>query len=191
MLEKMAALRTATRSEEGEAAAPPLVGASFRRPAGKSASMLQLTGGRSLLAEQTLQDVRDIEPCESMLEVYFMQTDNLVSRLAIAKDKVTDTEDLISLDLDHRRNELVALNLVVNCIMLMFALVSAVTGAFGMNFNTWMAIMDVETSRRSFMAAILTSSAGSFILFITILSYARFKRLLFIVTPPGTPAAAG
>lgn len=49
---------------------------------------------------------------------------------------MTDTEDLISLDLDHRRNELVALNLVVNCIMLMFALVSAVTSAFGMNFNT-------------------------------------------------------
>ena len=37
-------------------------------------------------------------------------------------------EDLISIDLDHRRNELVALNLFVNCIMLMFALVSAVTG---------------------------------------------------------------
>lgn len=49
---------------------------------------------------------------------------------------MTDTEDLIALDLDHRRNELVALNLVVNCIMLMFALVSAVTGAFGMNLNT-------------------------------------------------------
>jgi hypothetical protein len=50
--------------------------------------------------------------------------------------QVTDTEDLIALDLDHRRNELVALNLVVNCIMLMFALVSAVTGAFGMNLAT-------------------------------------------------------
>jgi hypothetical protein len=52
------------------------------------------------------------------------------------REQVTDTEDLIALDLDHRRNELVALNLVVNCIMLMFALVSAVTGAFGMNLAT-------------------------------------------------------
>lgn len=69
MLEKMAALRAAARSEEGETAAPSILGTSFRRPAAKSASMLQLTGGRSLLAEQTLQDVRDIEPCEGMLEV--------------------------------------------------------------------------------------------------------------------------
>jgi len=61
--------------------------------------------------------------------------------------QVTDTEDLISIDLDHRRNELVALNLVVNCIMLMFALVSAVTGAFGMNFNAWMSVQSVATSR--------------------------------------------
>ena len=113
-------------------------------------------------------------PKVTILQVYFMQTDNLLSRLAMAKDKVcysallalllpvhlapadsrqstahgttlqglcrnaqvTDTEDLIALDLDHRRNELVALNLVVNCIMLMFALVSAVTGAFGMNLAT-------------------------------------------------------
>ena len=37
-----------------------------------------------------------------------------------------------------RRNEIVSLNLVVNCMMLMFATVSAVTGAFGMNFNSWM-----------------------------------------------------
>ena len=31
-----------------------------------------------------------------------------------------------------------SLNLVVNCMMLTFATVSAVTGAFGMNFNPWM-----------------------------------------------------
>ena len=40
--------------------------------------------------------------------------------------------------LDHRRNEMVLLNLVVNGVTLMFAVVSAVTGAFGMNLNAWM-----------------------------------------------------
>ncbi len=38
----------------------------------------------------------------------------------------------------HRRNEMVLLNLVVNGVTLMFAVVSAVTGAFGMNLNAWM-----------------------------------------------------
>ncbi len=96
---------------------------------------------------------------------------------------MTDTEDLVSIDLDRRRNELVALNLVVNCIMLMFALVSAVTGAFGMNLAGWMTVLSVETSRRSFLAAILVSCCASVVLFVSIMSYARYKRLLFIVTP--------
>ena len=38
----------------------------------------------------------------------------------------------------HRRNEMVLLNLVVNGVTLMFAVVSAVTGAFGMNLDAWM-----------------------------------------------------
>ena len=33
---------------------------------------------------------------------------------------------------------MVLLNLVVNGVTLMFAVVSAVTGAFGMNLNAWM-----------------------------------------------------
>ena len=37
-----------------------------------------------------------------------------------------------------RRNELALLNLIVNGITLMFAVVAAVTGAFGMNLNAWM-----------------------------------------------------
>jgi len=38
----------------------------------------------------------------------------------------------------RRRNEIVSLNLVVNCAMLCFATVSGVTGTFGMNFSAWM-----------------------------------------------------
>ena len=32
-----------------------------------------------------------------------LQMDDLLSRLSMAKDKISDTEDLISIDLDHRR----------------------------------------------------------------------------------------
>ena len=31
-----------------------------------------------------------------------LQMDDLLSRLSMAKDKITDTKDLISIDLDHR-----------------------------------------------------------------------------------------
>jgi hypothetical protein len=42
-------------------------------------------------------------------------------------------------------------------------------------------------SQRNFLAAILVSSGSAMLLFVGIMSYARFKRLLFIVTPPGAP----
>lgn len=42
-------------------------------------------------------------------------------------------------------------------------------------------------TQRNFLAAILVSSASAMLLFAGIMSYARFKRLLFIVTPPGAP----
>ena len=42
-------------------------------------------------------------------------------------------------------------------------------------------------TQRSFLAAILVSSTSAMLLFVGIMSYARFKRLLFIVTPPGAP----
>lgn len=35
-----------------------------------------------------------------------------MSRLEVLRDRVEATEDLITLDLDHRRNELVAFNMV-------------------------------------------------------------------------------
>jgi hypothetical protein len=55
---------------------------------------------------------------------------------------------------DHRRNEMVLLNLVVNGVTLMFAVVSAVTGAFGMNLNAWM-----PQGTKSSAVRILSSSA--------------------------------
>ena len=37
-----------------------------------------------------------------LISVGLPQMDDLLSRLSMAKDKITDTEDLISIDLDHR-----------------------------------------------------------------------------------------
>jgi hypothetical protein len=55
-----------------------------------------------------------------------------------------------------RRNEIVSLNLVVNCAMLCFATVSGVTGAFGMNFSSWMP----QDHRKSLVRSLPTTSNG-------------------------------
>ena len=41
-----------------------------------------------------------------------VQVDSVLSRLTALKDKIEGTEALIEIDLDHRRNELVAFDLV-------------------------------------------------------------------------------
>lgn len=153
--------------------------ATFDASTATAAYFQQLTGAAPA------QDPRDIEACEGMLEVYFMQLDNLVSRLSVATSKVANTEDLISIDLDHRRNELVALNLVVNCVMVVFAVVSAVTGAFGMNFNAWMPTSESE-SKTAFLLAVLFSLGVGVVMFFGIMAYAKSRRLLFIAN--GTAA---
>lgn len=43
---------------------------------------------------------------------YLMQVDTVLSRLTALKERIEATEALIEIDLDHRRNELVAFDLV-------------------------------------------------------------------------------
>ena len=41
-----------------------------------------------------------------------MQTDSLLSRLKALKERIDSTEAHVTLDLDHRRNQIVSFNLV-------------------------------------------------------------------------------
>ncbi len=64
--------------------------------------------------------------------------EHLIGRLAHMEQQVNATEDLVNIDLDSRRNHIVALDLAVTSVTLMFTLVTAVTGVFGMNLmNGW------------------------------------------------------
>ncbi|DBA74097.1 TPA: hypothetical protein ACH3X1_010905 [Trebouxia sp. C0004] len=78
-------------------------------------------------------DPHDIEGCEDLLESYFMQVDSVLSRLTALKERIEGTEALIEIDLDHRRNELVAFDLVLTMVTLSFTLVGALAGLMGMN----------------------------------------------------------
>ncbi len=62
-----------------------------------------------------------------------LQTDGLFSRLAQLKEKIEATEALIQLDLDQRRNELTAFDLVLTIVTLSVAFVSMVASIFGQN----------------------------------------------------------
>ena len=61
------------------------------------------------------------------------QVDSLSSRLTMLKEKIEATESLIALDLDQRRNELTAFDLVLTMVTLSVAFVSMIASIFGQN----------------------------------------------------------
>eukprot|EP00884_Botryococcus_braunii_P017222 jgi/Botrbrau1/4183/Bobra.0192s0043.1 len=118
----------------------------------------------------------DIEEAENLLESYFLQMNLLLSRLLLVKSRIEDTEDLINIELDHRRNQLVAFNLLVTILSACFGFVAMVGGIFGMN----LAPMPVESTVAGFYAATFGGLFAASILLVSLVFYARSNGLLFI-----------
>lgn len=59
------------------------------------------------------------------------QVDYLLRRLMLLSERIAATESLLSIEMDHRRNELVALDLFVTCVGASFAFVGMVAGGCG------------------------------------------------------------
>lgn len=51
-------------------------------------------------------------------------------------ERIEDNQALVNMDLDQRRNELVALNLVVVVLTLGLTIITMVAGVFGMNLRS-------------------------------------------------------
>ena len=107
----------------------------------------------------------------------------------------------------RRRNELVALNMVVGVATAALTLMTVVAGIFGMNLNP----LPVSGSSTAFITVICSMSGAALLMFFAIIGYAYWKRLLHtgaflgfnrssdmpVLVPamsaavPGSPAAAG
>ena len=84
------------------------------------------------------------------------QADFLTSRLTSLEERIDGVEDQLEIELDHRRNELVALDLIVGAVMGAFAFVSMIGGVFGMNMKN-----GYEDSKVSTLPACLATSICS------------------------------
>eukprot|EP00891_Asterochloris_glomerata_P003934 jgi/Astpho2/3934/fgenesh1_pg.00063_%23_10_t len=143
----------------------------------------QVTG---VTAAVNVVDPHNIEGCEDLLESYFMQVDTVLSRLIALKERIEGTEALIEIDLDHRRNELVAFDLVMTMVTVAFALVSAMSGLMGMNLYFAVTTFPLW----SWWIATGISLTAGILLLSAFVYHARKRRLLFIPTPPVVPGAA-
>jgi len=123
-------------------------------------------------------DPHDIEGVEALLEAYFMQVDFSMSRLVILKERIDDTEDLINIELDSRRNELVALEVILTTLTLIFSIISSVGGIFGMNLKS-----GIEEDEHAFYIVTGLSILVAISAFVAIIIYCRQKRLMFMGVP--------
>ncbi|GLC56243.1 hypothetical protein PLESTB_001083700 [Pleodorina starrii] len=128
----------------------------------------------------------DVEDCENLLEFYYVQAEALLGRLEALTERIDDTEDLVNIDLDNRRNQIVGIDLVVTSITLMFTVITSIAGLFGMNMrNTF------EDSVVAFYTTTVASFFVGLIICAAFLGYVAQRRLLMLPAANGGGTAAG
>jgi len=97
--------------------------------------------------------------------VYFLKSDFLLKRLLTLKQKIDDTEDLVNIDLDFRRNELFKVDILLTSGTLATGLVAAVAGIFGMNLMNNVEEDNNQNSYQYFVLVAVLASCGCVLIF--------------------------
>ncbi|XP_059632420.1 magnesium transporter MRS2-I-like [Cornus florida] len=119
-------------------------------------------------------DENDVEELEMLLEAYFMQIDGTLNKLTTLREYIDDTEDYINIQLDNHRNQLIQLELFLSSGTVSLSIYSLVAGIFGMNIPyTWN-----DNHGYMFKWVVIVAGISCSILFILIVSYARYKGLV-------------
>ena len=66
-----------------------------------------------------------------------MRMDLLHSQLVLLKERIEDQEDEINIRLDHRRNDIVTLDLMMTLLTACFGFVAMIAGIFGEGCVVW------------------------------------------------------
>lgn len=118
-------------------------------------------------------DDNDVEDLEMLLEAYFMQLDGTRNKILSVREYIDDTEDYVNIQLDNQRNELIQLQLILTIASFAIAVETLFAGIFGMNIPC--TLYEKEGIFELFVGGI---TAGSVLLFLLVLGYARWKKLL-------------
>ncbi|XWS54866.1 hypothetical protein CRYUN_Cryun10bG0126300 [Craigia yunnanensis] len=126
----------------------------------------------SLVSSHNLDD-NDVEDLEMLLEAYFMQLDGTRNKILSVREYIDDTEDYVNIQLDNQRNELIQLQLTLTIASFAIAVETLIAGWFGMNIPC--TLYNTNGIFEIFVGGI---TAGCVLIFLLVLGYARWKKLL-------------
>ncbi|KAK4476842.1 hypothetical protein RD792_016002 [Penstemon davidsonii] len=116
---------------------------------------------------------QDVEDLEMLLEAYFTQLDGIRNKILSVREYIDDTEDYVNIQLDNQRNELIQLQLTMTIASFAIAVETLAAGIFGMNIPcTWYRTDGI------FGHVVGVMTAACVLLFILVLGYAKWKKLL-------------
>jgi magnesium transporter len=121
----------------------------------------------------TSNDDNDVEDLEMLLEAYFMQLDGTRNKILSVREYIDDTEDYVNIQLDNHRNELIQLQLTLTIASFAIAIETLIAGAFGMNIPC-----TLYNTKGIFWHAVGIMTAVSMVIFVLVLAYAKWKKLL-------------
>lgn len=125
------------------------------------------------LVTSIYSDDHDVEDLEMLLEAYFMQLDGTRNKILSVREYIDDTEDYVNIQLDNQRNELIQLQLTLTIASFAIAIETLIAGVFGMNIPC--TLYDINGI---FSPIVCSMSAACFLVFLLVLGYARWKKLL-------------
>jgi magnesium transporter len=115
---------------------------------------------------------KDLQEVEDLFETYFTHIDSTFRNLEQLNEYIDDMEDLIEIELDSKRNQLIKLELLLTTGTLCLSGFGVVVGVFGMNIRN-----GLEGSQSSFELVIVFSVIGSVLTFAAIVQACRYFRL--------------
>ncbi|OIT38186.1 PREDICTED: magnesium transporter MRS2-4 [Nicotiana attenuata] len=115
----------------------------------------------------------DVEDLEMLLDAYFMQLEGTRNKILSVREYIDDTEDYVNIQLDNQRNELIQLQLTLTIASFAIAMETLIAGWFGMNIPC-----TLYHTEGVFWPFVTGMTIGCIILFLLILGYARWKKLL-------------
>ncbi|KAL7002027.1 Magnesium transporter MRS2-4 [Sarracenia purpurea var. burkii] len=134
----------------------------------------RLSSNRSTsLRSSNYLDEHDVEDLEMLLEAYFMQLDGTRNKILSVREYIDDTEDYVNIQLDNQRNELIQFQLILTIASFAIGFETLVASMFGMNIPC--PLYNINGVFGPFVGSV---TAGCVLLFLLVMGYARWKKLL-------------